>query len=152
MADKPREASAWAGDIDLDGVLYVCARCRWIWSGYPGPLRCRWCSGPGGEIHLCGAAERINAKRLSARPVVYFVEAVGLERIKIGTTTHLARRLSSLRVASPVPLRLVFDEPGGEDREAALHDRFDDYRVTGEWFEFSGALRSYLYDKERDHG
>lgn len=59
--------------------------------------------------------------------VVYFAERNGL--VKIGTTSHLARRLRQIKAT------LLGFEPGGFSEEAALHRQFADFRVEGEWFE-----------------
>jgi hypothetical protein len=69
--------------------------------------------------------------------MIYFVEAVGLDRVKIGTVKDdraLAARLEAFATASPVKVRLLGVTEGGRDEERALHDRFAVHRVRGEWF------------------
>jgi hypothetical protein len=39
-----------------------------------------------------------------------------------------------LQTGSPVRLELVATLPGGQSREAYLHEKFARYRVSGEWF------------------
>lgn len=78
--------------------------------------------------------------------IVYFVEAVGLNRIKIGSVfTQRSRigqqhvremveyRVKELGVGCPVELRIV--AISGRYDERQLHKRFDQYRIKGEWFE-----------------
>jgi len=71
-------------------------------------------------------SERIN--------VVYFFEAVGLDLVKIGTSTNPHGRLADLESSSPVPLRLLRTIAGGVPLERDLHHRFRAHRVRGEWF------------------
>ncbi len=70
---------------------------------------------------------------------VYFVEGAGA--IKIGTSTDVRSRLSTLQIASPYELTLLVTIPGDHERERALHDRFDRERLRGEWFRGDGELR-----------
>lgn len=49
--------------------------------------------------------------------VVYFVEAVGAERVKIGTAADAPSRIADLRTACPLPLRLLGTVEGGRDFE-----------------------------------
>ena len=66
-------------------------------------------------------------------PVVYFVQAEnGL--IKIGSTKYLDDRLYSLRCGSPVGLELIASLKGDRTVEFALHTRFAEHRLHGEWF------------------
>jgi hypothetical protein len=69
--------------------------------------------------------------------VVYFVEALELDRVKIGWTTNLEERLHDLQTGCPAPVELCFTLPGGRPEEASLHRRFAHARVHGEWFRLS---------------
>jgi hypothetical protein len=67
------------------------------------------------------------------------VYAIGTEDqrlVKIGHSRRIALRLKTLRNACPIPLVLLWQAPGDASVEAALHSRFADRRVRGEWFEF----------------
>lgn len=78
---------------------------------------------------------------------VYFIEAVGLGRVKIGHSSDPERRMASLATGSAVPLRLLARMQGGRDLEAALHERFAGLRVAGvreEWFTLGGDLREFI--------
>jgi hypothetical protein len=83
---------------------------------------------------------------------VYFIEAMGLDRIKIGFTTDapMARR-SQLQGACPVELDLLGFSPGGAERDARryetkLHETFGPFRVRGEWFEAVPIMRGFIAD------
>ncbi|WP_327594735.1 GIY-YIG nuclease family protein [Streptomyces chartreusis] len=66
---------------------------------------------------------------------VYVVGSPQWRPVKIGTGDP-ARRLSQLQVGTPFPLNLLWSCPGDRALEKALHARFAEYRVRGEWFEF----------------
>jgi hypothetical protein len=69
--------------------------------------------------------------------VVYFIEAVGTNRVKIGKSKYLPNRWMALASISPVDLLLLKALPGYSKEEQWCHKRFKDYRIKGEWFELS---------------
>ena len=75
---------------------------------------------------------------------IYLIHAVGTDRYKIGLTTrHPEARLSELNSSqSPFPLELVdwFETDNVTADEGYLHDKFDSYRVHGEWFKFDKRI------------
>jgi hypothetical protein len=73
-------------------------------------------------------------------PGVYLVEGAG--RLKIGVTTNVRSRMTSLRGSSPVPLDLLAHINGGRTLEAHLHERFRAHRLHGEWFEDRPEIRA----------
>jgi len=75
---------------------------------------------------------------------IYFVEAVGQERIKIGKADNPEARVMQLQTGSAVELRLlgvIADQPS---REAELHAAFAKDRVQGAWFPEHAELRDYI--------
>lgn len=75
--------------------------------------------------------------------VVYFL-AMG-NRVKIGLTTNLEKRMSTLAVSRD-SVNLTLD--GGRDLEAALHQHFTSLRVNGtEWFRLEPPLSDYIAAK-----
>lgn len=55
--------------------------------------------------------------------------------VKIGYAAHSAvERLKSIRTCNPMPLRIAGVIPGPIALETALHEIFDDFRHSGEWF------------------
>src|SRR5262245_31102393 len=73
---------------------------------------------------------------------VYFVEAIGAKRIKIGWTTRPPHwRLNDLTTSSPFPLELLKIIYGDYSTEQWWHQKFGDLRVHGEWFKARPSLR-----------
>lgn len=70
--------------------------------------------------------------------VVYFIAAK--DRVKIGRTTNLRARLSSLQIANPAALRLIGAIPGGPLVERSIQKELAAFAVSGEWFELNGIV------------
>ena len=80
--------------------------------------------------------------------VVYFIR--NGSRVKIGWTTNLRTRLSSLSLPPSAVATLI---PGGPAEEKMLHKRFCRTRVKGtEWFEDSSAIKAYIAGHEPEPG
>lgn len=82
--------------------------------------------------------------RREALSQVYFVEAVGLGLVKIGTATNVYKRIPALAVASPVSLRLRALAPGGRAAEKDMHILFAKYSSHGEWFHLAPAVEEMI--------
>lgn len=83
---------------------------------------------------------------------VYFIEAVGLGRVKIGLAADVKKRCSQLQVASPTTLALL-GVVGTDDvrrLEVDLHRRFSALRDRGEWFRLTKSLRATIADLTLD--
>lgn len=65
---------------------------------------------------------------------VYFIEATGLDRVKVGVARDPRKRLAELQVGSAVELRLIKAVPGDREIEYELHRRWREHRTIGEWF------------------
>lgn len=70
-------------------------------------------------------------------------------RVKIGFTKNIAQRLHSLKTANHRPIDLLASWPAPQADEKALHARFADLRVSGEWFALRKPIKEWLRD---DHG
>jgi hypothetical protein len=82
----------------------------------------------------------------TARPHsrVYFISDG--DAIKIGHSIGTKGRLAGLQTANPKRLRLMGEIPGTCHDERALHKRFAHLRLTGEWFQATRQLVSYIED------
>lgn len=93
----------------------------------------------------------ITHKNLKRQPCVYFVEAEGLEKLKIGVTDVLYHRLATLKNGCPVPLKVLAivrlaSYVKAKELEAWAKDVCKPYRVHGEWFHIVAPIRR-LTDK-----
>lgn len=75
---------------------------------------------------------------------VYFIEAEGSQRIKIGYSKDPDGRIKSLQTGSPFPLKLLLAVPANQEKEAELHQQFADLRLDGEWFHAAKRLRDHI--------
>ncbi|MBP0440636.1 GIY-YIG nuclease family protein [Tianweitania sediminis] len=66
---------------------------------------------------------------------VYFFVCDGA--VKIGFSRDVASRLKTLQTASAKKIEFFGARPGSMADEAALHERFSEYRINGEWFQYS---------------
>jgi hypothetical protein len=104
------------------------------------------------EFHIYAPAER--ARRKAARLLqreravenggVYFIEAVGLKKVKIGYAIDVKKRLAGLTTGCPVPLRLVAFVKGPRDLEFDMHVRFWPTHSHGEWFGLGKRLADFI--------
>lgn len=65
---------------------------------------------------------------------VYFIEAVGLDLIKIGYALDLEKRFTGLMTSSPAALTLLGVMQGGPRLETQIHTDLAEHRAHGEWF------------------
>lgn len=79
--------------------------------------------------------------------MIYFIQETGWfrNRVKIGTTSDIRKRLCDLRGVSPSELKVVLVLTGTYGMEAIYHERFTQYRLHGEWFKLGFQLRLFLW-------
>jgi hypothetical protein len=75
---------------------------------------------------------------------VYFIQAGIDGPIKVGMSRDPARRLITLQGANPAELTLLAVVEGNRDDERAIHERFSDCRIRGEWFEPTPELLAFI--------
>lgn len=77
---------------------------------------------------------------------VYFIEAEGTARIKIGVANCAHTRMKALDATCPVPLRLLgvvtTDRAGSLEKE--LHRKFSHLRDKAEWFRCDPEITDYI--------
>ena len=81
---------------------------------------------------------------LTGTEQVYFIQQGDNGPIKIGYSADPQRRLQSLSTASPYPLRLLGVVDGDMALEQALHHRFADHQLEGEWFAPTPDLLEFI--------
>ncbi len=72
--------------------------------------------------------------RYEERRLIYFIQDQATLAIKIGCSSDPQKRLEGLQTSSPSPLKLLATTVGDFKEEKELHERFEDHRLTGEWF------------------
>src|SRR5262245_55349967 len=75
---------------------------------------------------------------------VYFIEAAGSRRIKIGWSATPWKRIAELSTACPFPLELLKVTYGARQTERWWHHKYDDLRVHLEWFKAAPRLRKAI--------
>jgi hypothetical protein len=74
----------------------------------------------------------------TSRGNVYLIRETLSGHDKIGYSGNVSKRHKGIQVDNPNLLELLWHTPGDRALESALHDRFKDRRIRGEWFDFSG--------------
>ena len=93
---------------------------------------------------ICGENGRLAAG-------IYFV-TTDHQFVKIGFATSIAVRMRTLQTGSPRPLHLLLSIGGSFEDERALHRRFAEHRVQGEWFRLSPALAEFIASEKAKSG
>ncbi|WP_301121065.1 GIY-YIG nuclease family protein [Mycolicibacterium fortuitum] len=79
----------------------------------------------------------------ASRRWVYFI-ADGAGHVKIGYAVNVAARLAELQCGNVLPLKVLAILKGGCEAERALHERFAEHRVRGEWFRLAPEILDYI--------
>ena len=136
LIDGKDDYQAWSGKGDCVKVLFQ-GECGAEWNV---------CFG----FHKGNTAafvEILHSCEDAATPTVrvYFIEAIGLGKIKIGRTKgDPMERMRSLSTGSPCELRLLGHIDGHDGTEKELHRRFSHIRMSREWFHGTQELREFI--------
>lgn len=76
------------------------------------------------------------------RGTIYFIRAG--ERVKIGFTQNMDRRLSQLQLFFPERLEVVLTLPGSILMEHELHRRFAAHELEREWFAYAAPIAAFV--------
>ena len=74
--------------------------------------------------------------------MIYFLKAH--DRIKIGYANDPSQRIPSIQTSSPFELEVLLIIDGNYDKEKELHQKFQAYRKSGEWFEFVEPIKHFI--------
>jgi DNA-directed RNA polymerase subunit RPC12/RpoP len=135
-----------------------CPRCgetQWEFESLsPNEKSAKWvCGYCGRKVIIRESPNLIHPKPLIKKPGVgqspalswvYFIEAVGLNKIKIGTSDDPEKRLRELATGSAVPLRILAKMQGNVELETTLHRRFEHLRFDREWFHATKELLTFI--------
>jgi hypothetical protein len=92
-------------------------------------------------VEVAAPATEAAARKAGLIYVVYFTDTAGVRFFKIGLSRSLASRLETHQGSLPFDLHLACAYYATDvlAEERALHCRFADKRVRGEWFHLSAA-------------
>lgn len=76
--------------------------------------------------------------------MIYFITCREVQRVKIGFSEEPRGRFIKMRTDSPLDLVLERICEGDMADERALHSRFADDRLNGEWFTLSPAIEAHM--------
>lgn len=79
----------------------------------------------------------------------YFIQCGKDGPIKIGRADKIFARLKALQCGSPYKLTLLGYT---ENDELGIRDRFDEYKIRGEWFYPVNSLLDYIQENNRWNG
>ena len=84
---------------------------------------------------------------------VYFIQADIGGPIKIGHAACISARMDTFQAGCPFKLVLLGHIPsGGQKLELRLHDKFDHFRLHGEWFEPDQDLLDFIRTEAQHDG
>ncbi|HEY2509458.1 MAG TPA: GIY-YIG nuclease family protein [Polyangiaceae bacterium] len=90
----------------------------------------------------------VMSRALVKEHTIYFIEAVGADRVKIGRTQHdIVRRLRQIQTSCPFPVRLLGTRTADRYEEWRLHQGWNHLRVMpppSEWFHLTNELREHI--------
>jgi hypothetical protein len=76
--------------------------------------------------------------------VVYFIEAVGCGRVKIGKAQDAFSYIAKIQEACPFPLSLLGVVKNEHYSEEQIRGRFSRFWIMGGWFLLDDSLRQYI--------
>ena len=80
--------------------------------------------------------------------MIYFLKAN--DRIKIGFANDPSQRIPSIQTSSPFDLEVLLIIEGNYDKERELHQKFQEFRKSGEWFDFSEPIKHFISINSRE--
>lgn len=80
--------------------------------------------------------------------MIYFVKVN--DKVKIGFSDNLKKRLSALQVSSAYKLEVLLIIDGDYEKESELHQQFREYRNSGEWFDLSDPIEAFIEDNRQN--
>ena len=76
-----------------------------------------------------------------------------INRVKIGVTNNIKKRMSTMQTGNPYPLNLWYsfkiDSSLAFDIEKKLHDKFRWSRTTGEWFKIHPCITEWITEHKK---
>jgi hypothetical protein len=93
---------------------------------------CQFGVNDGGTTAICDTPTAQPCSAPVPVGMVYFIQAG--DAVKIGYSTRVTKRLSSMQTGNHHGLVLIAEKPGTRAMERQYHQRFSRFRIKGEWF------------------
>lgn len=121
------------------GVPYGTVK-RWVHEGMPTRRQ-----GRGVTVHIGDARAWLDEHKpdscsFDRSNVVYFAQPEGEQRVKIGWTNDVPRRLRELRKVTRKPMHLLATVQADHKTEIAIHDMLAELSLGAEWFTYAPAI------------
>jgi hypothetical protein len=78
---------------------------------------------------------------------VYFIQQLESRAIKIGWTVNFRNRLRALRAMNGGSISVLLVTNGNRETELELHQRWQGYRLHGEWFKPNREILGYIQQR-----
>lgn len=75
---------------------------------------------------------------------VYFATCREASAVKIGSSVDPHSRLYEIQVGCPLEILIEAVVPGGVEQERAMHRRFEDDLIRGEWFRLTEMIEAII--------
>ena len=80
--------------------------------------------------------------------MIYVIKCTKTKSCKIGFSSNPESRLAQLQTGNPFSLELVAEMEGCINDEKLLHEKFKEFRLNGEWFEYIDEIKEYFKIEE----
>ena len=104
-----------------------------------------------GKISITKAIRILNNNGLTPKKCIYFMQHSYSKKIKIGKTEYIASRYDTINRHNAGDIELLLTVDGYTKEETALHRKFAEYRITGEWFEPTQKILDYIEELKQDN-
>ena len=88
--------------------------------------------------------KRIDQENVDGGAEVYIIGSLHFGFVKIGYSKDVRKRLKQIQTGCPFELDIIARFPGTVAIEKSLHDKYDEYRLRGEWFKYEGKLKEAI--------
>lgn len=86
----------------------------------------------------------INFMKKDINTYVYFILNENDGLVKIGYSKNPWSRCKQLQTGNGNKLKLIYYVFGDKDVEYAMHLRFKDFKVRGEWFKYNDVIKNWI--------
>ena len=99
-----------------------------------------------------GILEHTKKTSCRGKELIYFIQQGEKGPVKIGhTSSNLMERVRALQLGNPLELKLIGSIDGTPGIERALHKKFSEFNMRGEWFKpdpnFMSQIKSILHSR-----